>query len=177
MINDIDYLRFGSEKQKRAYNAIYDLGIMNDLSDYTPVLCGTIPIEVDIECSDLDIIMEVNNFKKFETRINALYNGKKDFLLKSTIIRNIPIIKANFIFEGFEFELFGQAQPVQQQYAYLHMIIEQTLLKQFPTLKEEVIRLKQQGFKTEPAFCNILGLKGDPYERLIEFGKEKGIIV
>lgn len=56
------------------------------------------------------------------------------------------------------------------------MLIEYQLMQEYPMLKESVIELKQQGIKTEPAFCEILGLEGDPYEKLLEFGIEKGII-
>ena len=56
------------------------------------------------------------------------------------------------------------------------MIVEHHLLKEVSKLREKVIHLKQQGIKTEPAFCEVLGIKGDPYERLIEMGREKGII-
>ncbi|WP_429663416.1 DUF4269 domain-containing protein [Bacillus gobiensis] len=32
-------------------------------------MCGTLPIGIDIEGSDLDIIMEVNDFNRFENRV------------------------------------------------------------------------------------------------------------
>ncbi|MFC0560150.1 DUF4269 domain-containing protein [Halalkalibacter alkalisediminis] len=35
---------------------------MKELIAYTPLLCGTLPIQIDIDGSDLDIIMEVNEF-------------------------------------------------------------------------------------------------------------------
>ncbi|WP_216824913.1 DUF4269 domain-containing protein [Bacillus sp. V59.32b] len=49
----LDYLTLGSDKQRQAHRVINSLGIMNELSMYTPVLCGTLPIEVDVEGSDL----------------------------------------------------------------------------------------------------------------------------
>ena len=43
-------------------------------------------------------------------------------------------------------------------------------------MKEEIVSLKKQGYKTEPAFCKVLGLKGDPYHSLIQYGKVKRFI-
>jgi hypothetical protein len=36
-------------------------------------------------------------------------------------------------------------------------------------LREKVINLKLSGLKTEPAFCQVLGIAGDPYEELLKF--------
>ncbi|WP_246943606.1 DUF4269 domain-containing protein [Bacillus pinisoli] len=176
MFDHIDYLQFGNSKQKSAYNAIRSLGIIDHLSEYHPILCGTLPIEIDIDGSDLDLIFEVYQFSGFEEKVKTLYGDMENFMIKRTLIREVPVVKANFIFEGFEFELFGQPKPVKEQYAYLHMIIEYSLLKQFPHLKAEVMNLKKQGFKTEPAFCMLLGLEGDPYEQLLDYGTQLGII-
>ncbi|GAA0339184.1 DUF4269 domain-containing protein [Bacillus carboniphilus] len=174
--HQIDYLKTGNQRQKDAYRVIQKLNIMDDLSEYNPLLCGTIPINLDIKGSDLDMIMEVSDFNRFESKVAGLYSHLENFKQKRTFIRNRPVIKANFFFEGFEFELFGQSQTVEKQYAYLHMIIEHALINENPTLRDEVIALKKKGYKTEPAFCHLLGLEGDPYDRLIEYGKEKKII-
>ncbi|WP_270181354.1 DUF4269 domain-containing protein [Alkalihalobacillus sp. CinArs1] len=169
-------MKFGSEKQKSAYRAIAVLGIMKDLQAYHPVLCGTIPIGIDLDSSDLDIVMEVNDAEEFERKVTELYGTKDEFRLKRTMVRGRTIIKANFWFQGFEFELFGQAEPVHNQYAFLHMVIEYELMKKQPGLKERVVELKEQGHKTEPAFCRLLGIAGDPYEGLIQYGKEFELI-
>ncbi|QED48922.1 DUF4269 domain-containing protein [Cytobacillus dafuensis] len=176
MFRTIEYLNVGNERQRNAYKVISTLGIMKDLEDFTPLLCGTIPIEIDIGGSDLDIILEVHHFNQFGKKVESLYGDKSEFRSKQTNIRNSPVIKVNFMFEGFEFELFGQPKPVLKQNAFLHMLIEYRLMQESPQLKEEVLTLKHQGYKTEPAFCKILGLQGDPYERLLEYGIEKGII-
>lgn len=176
MFETIDYLRFGNQKQKNAYNAINSLGIMESLSEFNPILCGTLPIGIDIEGSDLDIIMEVFDPNKFENKVKLLFSNKEKFIFKKTVIRNFSVVKANFIYGGFEFELFGQPQSVKEQYAYLHMVIENFIISNHPSVQEEVILLKKQGYKTEPAFCKVLGLKGDAYETLIDFGKKNGIV-
>ncbi len=46
------------------------------------------------------------------------------------------------------------------------------LLMQHPHIREEVIRLKENGLKTEPAFAQVLNINGDPYEGLILLGQE-----
>lgn len=177
MFETIDYLRFGNDSQKRAYSAIKNLGIMHNLSEYEPILCGTVPLGINLADSDLDIIMNVAEINSFEKKVTTLYGNQQDFKLKKLSIRNIRVIKANFMFEGFEFELFGQAQPVKEQYAYLHMIIENSIMKYSPSIRNEIIKLKEQGLKTEPAFCELLGLGNiDPYVALLEYGKCKEII-
>ena len=176
MFHAICYLKQGNPRQQQAYKAIKQLNMMQDLIDYTPILCGTIPIGIDVKDSDLDIILEVNDFSDFKTRIIRLYGEHEEFTIKQIRIRDTPVIKTNFHYGGFEFELFGQPKPVHEQYAYLHMAIEHHLLKEVSKLREKVIHLKRQGIKTEPAFCEVLGIKGDPYESLIEMGRERGII-
>lgn len=172
MFQTIEYLKEGNERQRKAYSAIHSLGIMNELEDYTPVLCGTLPIGIDIEGSDLDIILEVNDFSQFKRKVEVLYRDMQEFRIKRLEIRGLPVLKTNFMYAGFEFELFAQPQPVQEQYAYIHMLIEYLLMKKSPQLREEVLVLKKQGYKTEPAFCKALGLEGDPYKVLIEYGEK-----
>lgn len=176
MINLFEQMKTGNKKQREAYLAIKKLNILYELHAYNPVLCGTLPIGIDIKGSDLDIIMEVKELDGFAEKLQTLYADKENFSLKRTTIRGRKVVKANFIFHNFEFELFGQAQPVYKQFAYLHMMIEYELLKRNPGLKEKVINLKNQGYKTEPAFCQLLNINGDPYEGLILFGVEEGIV-
>ncbi|MDX8364497.1 DUF4269 domain-containing protein [Cytobacillus sp. IB215665] len=178
MYNSLLSLKMGTVKQRKAYSAIENLGIMNDLVEYDPVVCGTIPIGVDVIDSDLDIIMEVDHLHKqrFENKVKKLYGNEINFKIVRKNIRNLEVVKANFIFYGFEFEIFGQSQPVLQQYAYQHMVIERFILEEFPSIRQQVVNLKIKGYKTEPAFCEILGLSGDSYEALLNYGREKGII-
>ncbi|WP_026909172.1 DUF4269 domain-containing protein [Paucisalibacillus globulus] len=173
MFNSIEVVKDGNAKQRAVYRAVKELRIMEDLRAYNPVLCGTIPLAIDVDDSDLDIIMEVYDYSKFNRVVEWLYSDTKGFRVKETEIRGERVLKVNFLYAGFEFELFGQAVPVEKQHAFVHMQIEYEILKQNPDIIENIIQLKQQGVKTEPAFCQVLGIEGkDPYEDLIRFGKK-----
>ncbi|MEL3971428.1 DUF4269 domain-containing protein [Rossellomorea oryzaecorticis] len=171
-----EQMKAGSPRQQAAYEAVQSLNVMNDLNHYQPLVCGTIPIGIDIETSDLDIIMEVEDLQLFEKEVHRLYSANEQFRLKWKVIRGIPVVKANFTYGNFEFELFGQPQSVFNQNAYLHVVIEYSILKSRPEMKQQVIRLKMDGLKTEEAFCELLGISGDPYMGLIRYGIEKEII-
>ena len=47
-------------------------------------------------------------------------------------------------------------------------IIEQRLIKLVPGIKPELIRLKQNRLKTEPAFADVWSIEGDPYQAILE---------
>ncbi|MCU4852444.1 DUF4269 domain-containing protein [Bacillus paranthracis] len=172
MFTSITYLQSGNDKQQKVYDVLNKLNIMEDLALYSPILCGTIPIRIDTLQSDLDIVMEVHNFDVFEQEMRFLYGSYEGFKIKKKKIKNTESIKVNFEFEGFKFQLFAQPKPVRNQNAYRHMIVEHMLLMQHPHIREEIIRLKENGLKTEPAFAQVLNIDGDPYEGLIVLGQE-----
>lgn len=169
-------MKRGNKKQRDAYTTIKELCIFDELSIYNPMLCGTIPIGIDLDNSDLDIVMDVKDLRLFEKKLDDLYGNKSGFTMRRTIIRSREVVKAKFLSNNFELELFGQDQSIYFQNAYLHMIIEYELLKNNPTLKDKVIELKKQGYKTEPAFCKLLGIAGDPYIGLVQYGIKERII-
>ncbi|WP_254854017.1 DUF4269 domain-containing protein [Halobacillus salinus] len=169
-------MKDGNPKQQAAYQTINDLNIFEDLHVYHPVLCGTIPIGVDVEESDLDIIMEVHDLAQFEKKLETLYGHLSGFKLKRKKIRGREVVKANFSAGVFEMELFGQDQPVERQNAYVHMMVEHKVLEDGPALRGDVMELRKLGYKTEPAFCEVLGISDDPYEGLIRYGVKKGYL-
>jgi Domain of unknown function (DUF4269) len=169
MINflDISYLQFGYEKQVRAYQVLMDNKILEKLAFYNPILVGTIPINIDIENSDLDIICEVYDNDEFIDQLMAIFGHEKDFSI--TQRKRFNAIKATFKIEDFEIEIFGQDRPTMQQNAYRHMLIEyKLLLEKGEAFRQEIISLKNQGYKTEPAFAKLLKLEGDAYQELLK---------
>jgi len=177
MFQHIDYLKRGNHKQQMAYKTIHELNLLSMLSDYNPTLCGTVPIELDLHNSDLDVIMEIHNFDQVAKMLDHHYQSLEGYERKMKRIRGRDVLKVNFSFKGFAFELFGQDLPIQKQNAYLHMVIEYNLLQKYDGLREIILELKREGFNTEAAFAHVFNLEGDPFDALLEYGRAQGYIL
>ncbi|SEM47507.1 protein of unknown function [Chryseobacterium taichungense] len=168
----IDYLKSGNDRQKRACQVLSKHHLIEKLKRYSPVLAGTIPIEIDIEGSDLDIICEVDlRFK--EDFLNDIIESKliphdAEIKVEYPILDGENCITINFMLEEFPIEIFGQNKPVKEQNAYRHMLAEYRILQEKgESFKQQIIALKKQGIKTEPAFGMLLKLE-NPYEDLLK---------
>ncbi|SIR11322.1 DUF4269 domain-containing protein [Chryseobacterium sp. RU33C] len=167
----INYLKDGNERQKKAYEILTKYRVFDKLKDYSPILAGTIPIEIDIEGSDLDLIFEVDLQFEEDFLDDLMWSRfiPYDVEVEYPIINGEKCITLNFMLDGFPIEIFGQNKPTTQQNAYLHMVAEyKILLKKGEKFKQKIIELKKQGIKTEPAFGLLLGLE-NPYEDLLKF--------
>lgn len=161
---NINYLQSGNKRQQEAFAALSGLNIMFLLKEYEPILVGTIPIEIDIPESDLDIICYTKDLVAFQGVVHEYFRKYHTFFDKFS---NEAYI-AKFYFCGFEFEIFAQPVPTRYQYAYRHMLIEYKILNLAgQRFKNEIIQLKQNGYKTEPAFGKLLKLN-EPFSELIE---------
>ncbi len=172
MINfkDISYLKEGNTKQKKAFITLTDLKIFEILRPFTPVLTGTIPIKIDIDNSDLDIICFCKDLNEFKKILIKSFGKQNNFEILNKIIRNHKTIIVRFTSKNFIIEIFGQDRPINQQEAYLHMLIEYKILQEKgESFRKQIIKLKKQAYKTEPAFAKLLGIKGDPYLELLNY--------
>ncbi|PZR27889.1 MAG: DUF4269 domain-containing protein [Citrobacter freundii] len=168
--DDIGYLKLGTTMQQRAFQVLTTYRIMEKLAEFQPCLAGTIPLAIDMEGSDLDIICTWKNKQEFEDSLTNCFGEMDGFIIRQIEVRGELSVVANFIIAPFGIEIFGQAVPVKDQLAYRHMIIEYKLLaEKGEAFRKEIIQLKKNGLKTEPAFANILGLSGDPYLALLAF--------
>ena len=164
---DISYLKFGTQKQKDAFEILEKTRVFEELKDFSPVLAGTIPLDIDIQGSDLDIICNAIDLISFEKTIINLYRDEEKFNRLHTEIRKVSSFVAKFTNSGFDFEIFCQNVEVEKQFAVIHLIIEQRLLNLFEEeAKSRIRELKKSGLKTEPAFAEYFKLEGDPYEAL-----------
>lgn len=168
----IEYLKSGNEKQRRTYEVLSKHHLFEKLKKYSPVLAGTIPIEIDIEDSDLDIICEVDlrfeeDFLK-DLIFSRFIPHDAEVKIEYSVLDGEKCITINFMLEEFPIEIFGQNKPVKEQNAYRHMIAEYKILQEKgESFKQKIIELKKQGIKTEPAFGMLLGLE-NPYEDLLK---------
>jgi len=164
----IDYLKSGNPKQVRAYHVLTQHYILSKLNTYDPLLTGTIPINIDIETSDLDIICSFSEKEEFTTKLKELFSKQSNFKIWEN--KYHQAIVAHFTIDEFEIEVFGQNKPTREQLAYRHMLIEHEILQvKNESFRQQIIALKKQGYKTEVAFGLLLGLTENPYEQLLTY--------
>lgn len=164
----LEYLATGSPRQQESYALLHGHQVFDKLTRYAPLLVGTIPIGIDVESSDLDIICCIKDEELFSADVKEAFSECQAFSLETAVINDVSSVIANFMIDGQLIEVFGQAVPVKEQNGYRHMIAEYELLRKHgEPLRQQVIQLKRQGLKTEPAFAQALGLAGDPYQALL----------
>lgn len=167
---DIAYLCGGNESQKATFQILQKLQIFEHLKAFSPVLVGSIPLGINIQDSDIDIICEVYDFSSFLRRVQCIDKLQPHTpSINQYLINDIESIIINYHTTNFSLEFFGQPQPVFQQHAYRHLLVEHRLLKIGDSATFQAIRnLKQAGFKTEPAFAKYFNLAGNPYNALLD---------
>jgi hypothetical protein len=170
---NIEYLKSGSPIQRIGYSILIESKILYHLKSFGPVLTGTLPLDLFIEGkSDLDIICQSADLLTVEKILLNRYGKQPRFSIDHKEIRQIHSLICRFVFKDFPFEIFCQPLPVAQQHGYRHMVVEYKLLLQHgENFRNEILRLKKQNIKTEPAFARLLGLEGDPYDALLNLEK------
>jgi hypothetical protein len=173
----IDYLKNGSERQRRAYSVLYELNLMKKISDWTDgevemglhlTLAGSIPIDLATDESDLDVIVSASDLKRMSEIYRRELGNMSSFQQERGIVLGVATLITKFGFGGETFEIFTQNVPVPRQNAVIHLLVEERLL----TLggegfRQAIMALRQTGWKTEPAFGEVLGLE-EPYRELLE---------
>lgn len=166
--DNIDYLQSGNDQQQKAYAVLMKHAIFTKLSRFDPILAGTIPINIQIPSSDLDVLCCYAAPSEFKANLSANFSHYDGFTLRE--LQELKAIVANFRVDDFEIEIFGQDIPTKQQRGYRHLLVEHYLLETHgEVFRQQVIALKEQGIKTEPAFAQLLGLAGDPYIELLVY--------
>ena len=166
---NIDYLKHGNIKQQNAYKVLKEIDIFNVLRKFDPILVGTIPINIDIENSDLDIVCEVYDFEEFQKIVENKYSMFSKFHISNNSTDIETILTVNFYVEDIEIEIYAQSLDSCKHNGYRHMVVEDRILRLGgERTREEIVILKKSGLKTEPAFAKHLGLDGNSYDELLK---------
>ncbi|TDS12490.1 DUF4269 domain-containing protein [Sphingobacterium paludis] len=166
----IGYLRTGTLVQRNVYELLEREGLFMKLQAYTPVLAGTIPLDICIPSSDIDILCCADDLNAFQEFVQLTFASRPGFSCSRLVVNDEPTVLAIFTIEDFAIEIFAQQIPVQQQNGYMHLVKEWEILTAMgQEFKQKVIALKLSGIKTEPAFAHLLRLTGDPYEALLNY--------
>lgn len=171
------YILEESDVQRSVKQVLEDSGIFSVISGYSPVICGSYPLDIALPGSDVDISCYAPNLESYIYFALEHFKEKENFYLKIKEIRNEPSVIVRFTHHGQLIELFTQKVPVEQQHGFLHLVTEWHILRELgKKFREQLMALRESGLKTEPAFAHLLRLKGDPYLALIDYGLEKGYI-
>jgi hypothetical protein len=169
---DLTYLLRGTARQQAAYHALEALGVFQLLGAFDPVLVGTIPLDIDMPGSDLDIVCYAPDVDAMVQVLLATFGHFASFTMQRTIIDALPTVIAQFVYQSFPVEIFGQPRPVAMQQAFRHMVVEARLLQYGgEEVRQKVRQLKLAGTKTEPAFAVVFALAGDPYHTLLRLSE------
>ncbi|NJL14740.1 MAG: DUF4269 domain-containing protein [Microscillaceae bacterium] len=166
---NLDYLQNGTPQQKAVYALLTEHQILIQLQAYDPLLVGTIPLDIATEKSDLDIICCFEEKATFVETLRKNF-GKANHFRFVEPFNSASVVVASFFIEGYEVEVYGENTPSREQSGYRHLLVEHKLLTRYgEDFRQQIIALKRQGFKTEPAFAQVLQLEGDPYLALLQF--------
>jgi hypothetical protein len=166
---NLNQLRTGTPAQRLAVSALEQLGLLECLADFDPVLAGTFPLDIQIEGSDLDLLCYAPNLHQLEQVLAQNYARLPNFILYRQWIRGQSAVISRFDCYGFTMEVFGATSPIEQQDGFRHLLIEHRLLEiGGAILRERVRSFKRKGLKTEPAFAQVLHLSGNAYEALLD---------
>jgi hypothetical protein len=173
----IDYLKDGSPRQQRAYTVLSELGLMEKISQWTGgeiemglhlTLAGSVPIDVALAESDLDIIICAPDLKAMGEIFRRELGSFEAFRQERGIVLGVATLMTHFEFGGEVFEIFTQNVPIPRQNAVIHLLVEERLLLLGGDgFREKVMELRRSGLKTEPAFGEVLGLE-EPYRDLLD---------
>lgn len=177
---DVEYLKVGNLKQKQSYKILKNIKIFKILEEFNPILVGTIPIGVDVDKSDLDIVCEINlkNKDSLKNISTKNFSQFKNFKIIDTF-STTGVVVINFFVDDMEIEIYASKVSSFETNGYRHMIIEERILSCCSLkFKEKIVALKKSGIKTEPAFAKLLKLNGNPYEELLnlEFLSDEEIV-
>lgn len=174
----IDYLKSGSPRQLRAYEALREIDIIGKILSWyeedpgpgeTPVLAGSVPLDLALDESDLDIVTCSSDLRAFAAQLREAFGGHEEFQSSRGIVLGVATLITKFKFAGEVFEIFTQAVPVPMQNAVVHMMVEERLLMLGGAgFREKIWAERRKGLKTEPAFGAVLGLE-EPYRELLTF--------
>jgi predicted metalloenzyme YecM len=139
------------------------------LKAWTPLVSGSLPLEIETEQSDLDILLCHSDLSLAASEISNALNEFGKITWKRSVSRQGECLIGELKLKQRPIELFVSRVPVLQQDSHTHFLREyQLLVKHGQTLRDFVRIQKKKGNSTEQAFCNAFGVSSDPYLSLLQ---------
>ncbi|QJE74459.1 DUF4269 domain-containing protein [Aerophototrophica crusticola] len=165
-LRDPSWMAGGSGAQRQAWAVLSRHRLLERLAPWPARLAGTFPLDLGVEGSDLDLLVEVTDLDAAAATLDQVFGADSNYARVHGTFTDGPAEVASFTLDGLTVEIFAQAWPVERQMGWLHLLAEARLLHARPDAAEPLRALKRSGLKTEPAFACLFGLCGDPYAAL-----------
>lgn len=147
--------------------ALAQSGALQVLAAFDPHVVGTLPLDIAVDGSDIDIACHAPDPLAFTSAVWTAFASFERFSIHQWVGGGRPVV-ASFRILGWDMEIFGSCMPVAEQPAWRHFDVEKRLLSLGgQRLRDAVMRFRAAGMKTEPAFAAALGLAGNPYDALL----------
>lgn len=161
------------ESNKPVWQALEKSEVLNLLKEFSPVVVGSFPLGLQVEGSDLDILIFLKDANQLVELAKKHWGHLEKFKIQNQVVDNLETLIIDFKVDTVPFQIFAQAKHPVKQKAFLHFLVEERLLKEVgKDFNSLVMRLRKQGLKTEVAFAQALNLTGDPYEALLDLQKK-----
>lgn len=154
------------EKNKMLFPEVHAL--LKAMSKYTPLVSGSIPLNIQNEKSDIDIIFSSQDLNQFAKDLAQYANQySPEITIKNLRGHESAIVR--YITEHGKYECVAQKRPVYEIIANQHFLIESRLLNiAGEEARSAIYKLKKAGIPTEPAFAQYFQISGEPYETLLQ---------
>lgn len=168
-------MRRGSLRARRAVQLFADGpdALQQRLAPFPVRIAGTIPIGCELPDSDLDIALA---FSQRAQAAEFIFDQLSRLQPRNAPTRHGFVVR--FTLQGFPIEIYCANMDVERQDAFLHLTVEERLLRLSDSLSggrrratAEIRRRKARGMNTEAAFCDYFRLGGEPFRTLRDLAK------
>lgn len=157
------------EKHPKAWKALQESKVLALFRDNNPLVVGTFPLGIETSKSDVDILMESSDLDGMERLLTKHFSHLPNFVVETQDVDELQTLICHFDLNDVPFELFVQNKETVKQTAHRHFLIEERFLKIGGSLfKEAVMKERNNGLKTEPAYAKVLNLNGNSAQLLLD---------
>ncbi len=162
------------EKRPKFAMLVTELRLFETFMNNDPFIAGTIPLAIDASAADLDFLVTFPSHDEFSLLCTQQFSHLPDFEMSQGHQDGADYSLCKMRYRDLPVEIFSSTDSTYSQNGFRHFHIEEKLLKYGRTeWQDRVIKLKDGGLKTEPAFAVLLKKEDvDPYQYLLELQKK-----
>ena len=132
------------------------------------MVIGTIPLDLAVDGSDLDIAFHTTDLNAAAVAFRSRWRHHPGFSLRHGQTQGAPSLTVRLSFQGLPVAVLASPLPLHTQHGARHFRIEADLLGLLgPTFHSRVRQLRDGGQETASAFACALSLHGDPHEAIL----------